>query len=66
MIDIIIDIYAIKVMFSKNKQNVSQLQLKMEICYLYDMFYFENLSVLNELLQVWRLITDSYIEESSK
>ena len=66
MIDIIIDIYAIKVMFSKNKQNVSQLQLKMEICYIYDMFYFENFSVLNELLQVWRLITDSYIEESSK
>ena len=66
MIDISIEIYAIKVMFSKNKQNVSQLQLKMEICYIYDMFYFENFSVLNELLQVWRVITDSYIEESSK
>ena len=66
MIDIIIEIYAIAVMFSKNKQNVSQLQLKMEICYLYDMFYFENFSVLNGLLQVWRLITDNYIEESLK
>lgn len=29
-----------------------------------DVFYFEKISVLSELFQVWRVIPDCYIEES--